>query len=95
LLPAESRTATGTASLALGAQGVWLGTVWLTTEEHRLNRHILEKLLKAGSADTVLTRSHSGKTCRVVRSAWSEDWDAEGAGCSRCYRTFSSANLTG
>jgi NAD(P)H-dependent flavin oxidoreductase YrpB (nitropropane dioxygenase family) len=67
------------ASLALGAQGVWLGTVWLTTEEHRLNRKLLAKLLKAGSADTVLTRSHSGKTCRVVRTAWSEEWDAEGA----------------
>ena len=67
------------ASLALGAQGVWLGTVWLTTEEHRLNRHILEKLLRAGSADTVLTRSHSGKTCRVLRSSWSEEWEAEGA----------------
>jgi NAD(P)H-dependent flavin oxidoreductase YrpB (nitropropane dioxygenase family) len=67
------------ASLAMGAQGVWLGTVWLATEEHRLNRHILAKLLKAGSADTVLTRSHSGKTCRVVRTAWSEEWDAEGA----------------
>jgi NAD(P)H-dependent flavin oxidoreductase YrpB (nitropropane dioxygenase family) len=67
------------ASLALGAQGVWLGTVWLTTEEHRLNTHILKKLLAAGSADTVLTRSHSGKPCRVVRTAWSEEWDAEGA----------------
>jgi NAD(P)H-dependent flavin oxidoreductase YrpB (nitropropane dioxygenase family) len=67
------------ASLAMGAQGVWLGTVWLTTEEHRLNRKILEKLLKAGSADTVLTRSDSGKTCRVVRTAWSEEWGAEGA----------------
>jgi NAD(P)H-dependent flavin oxidoreductase YrpB (nitropropane dioxygenase family) len=67
------------ASLALGAQGVWLGTVWLATEEHRLNKHILEKLLKAGSLDTVLTRSHSGKTCRVVRTAWSEEWEAEDA----------------
>jgi NAD(P)H-dependent flavin oxidoreductase YrpB (nitropropane dioxygenase family) len=67
------------ASLALGAQGVWLGTVWLATEEHRMNRHILAKLLKAGSLDTVLTRSHSGKTCRVLRTAWSEEWDAEGA----------------
>ncbi len=67
------------ASLALGAQGVWLGTVWLATEEHQLNEHVLEKLLKAGSLDTVLTRSHSGKTCRVIRTAWSEEWDAEGA----------------
>jgi len=67
------------ASLALGAQGVWLGTVWLTTEEHRVNKLILEKLLKAGSLDTVLTRSHSGKTCRMIRTAWSDEWDAEGA----------------
>ena len=67
------------ASLALGAQGVWLGTVWLTTEEHRLNKIIQDKLLKAESADTVLSRSHSGKTCRVIRTAWSEEWDAEGA----------------
>jgi len=67
------------ASLAMGAQGVWLGTVWLATEEHGLNRHILEKLLRAGSADTVLTRSHSGKTCRVLRTSWSEEWAAEGA----------------
>lgn len=67
------------ASLALGAQGVWLGTVWLATEEHRLNRHILAKLFRAGSADTVLTRSHSGKTCRVLRTAWSEEWEAESA----------------
>jgi NAD(P)H-dependent flavin oxidoreductase YrpB (nitropropane dioxygenase family) len=67
------------ASLAMGAQGVWLGTVWLTTEEHRLNRIIVDKILKAGSLDTVLTRSHSGKSCRVIRTAWSEEWDAEGA----------------
>lgn len=67
------------ASLALGAQGVWLGTVWLATEEHRLNRHVLAKLLKAGSLDTVLTRSHSGKSCRVLRTAWSDEWEAEGA----------------
>ena len=67
------------ASLLLGAQGVWLGTVWLATEEHRLNRRILAKLLKAGSADTVLTRSHSGKSCRVLRSAWTDEWEAEGA----------------
>ncbi len=66
------------ASLALGAQGVWLGTVWLTTKEHRLNKIILDKLLKAGSMDTVVTRSHSGKSCRTLKTAWSEEWDTEG-----------------
>jgi NAD(P)H-dependent flavin oxidoreductase YrpB (nitropropane dioxygenase family) len=67
------------ASLALGAQGVWLGTVWLATREHRLNDIILRKVLTAGSTDTVISRSHSGKTARMLRSAWSEEWDAEDA----------------
>jgi NAD(P)H-dependent flavin oxidoreductase YrpB (nitropropane dioxygenase family) len=67
------------ASLALGAQGVWLGTVWLATEEHRLNKILLDKIFKAGSADTVISRSHSGKPCRMIRTAWSDEWDEEGA----------------
>jgi hypothetical protein len=33
----------------------------------------------AGSEDTVITRAHSGKPCRVVRSAWSDAWAAPGA----------------
>lgn len=67
------------AALALGAQGVWLGTVWLATAEHRVHPRILEKLLRAGSTDTVITRSHSGKPCRVLRGAWTEEWEAEDA----------------
>lgn len=67
------------ASLAMGAQGVWLGTVWLTTEEHRTNKILLDKIIKAGSADTVISRSHSGKTARIIRTAWSDEWEAEGA----------------
>lgn len=67
------------ASLALGAQGVWLGTVWLATQEHRLNKVLLDKLLKAGSADTIISRSHSGKPCRMIRTAWSDEWETEGA----------------
>ncbi|MBU2548638.1 MAG: nitronate monooxygenase [Proteobacteria bacterium] len=67
------------ASLALGAQGVWLGTVWLATEEHRLSGKLLAKILKAGSADTLISRCHSGKPARMIRTAWSDEWEAEGA----------------
>ncbi|MBW2284689.1 MAG: nitronate monooxygenase [Deltaproteobacteria bacterium] len=67
------------ASLAMGAQGVWLGTVWLITEEHRLSNILLNKIFKAGSADTIISRSHSGKTARLIRTAWSDEWEAEGA----------------
>lgn len=67
------------AALAMGAQGVWLGTVWLTTEEHALDPILVEKLLQAGSEDTVISRADSGKTLRQIRSAWSDEWAAEDA----------------
>lgn len=69
------------AALALGAQGVWAGTIWLTTEEHTAHMApaLVDKLLAAGSADTVITRSNSGKTFRQIRTAWSDEWAAEGA----------------
>ena len=37
------------------------------------------KLIEAGSGDTVITRSESGKTFRQVRTAWSQEWEAEDA----------------
>jgi NAD(P)H-dependent flavin oxidoreductase YrpB (nitropropane dioxygenase family) len=67
------------AALALGAQGAWLGTAWLGSLENRTHPMLLEKLLAAGSDDTVVTRAHSGKPCRVVRSAWSDEWSAPDA----------------
>ena len=62
------------AALAMGAEGVWMGTAWLTTEEHKIPDLLLQKLLKAGSDDTVISRADSGKTLRQIRSAWSEEW---------------------
>lgn len=69
------------ASLALGAQGVWAGTIWLTTSEHTAHMApaLVDKLLAASSADTVITRSNSGKTFRQIRTAWSDEWDAADA----------------
>ncbi len=69
------------ASLALGAQGVWTGTIWLTSTEHAAHMQpaLVDKLLAATSADTVVTRSESGKTFRQIRSAWSDEWDAADA----------------
>jgi NAD(P)H-dependent flavin oxidoreductase YrpB (nitropropane dioxygenase family) len=67
------------AALALGAQGVWMGTAWLATREHQLDEIILRKLFAAASEDTVVTRSHSGKPARVLKTSWSDEWDASGA----------------
>lgn len=69
------------AALTMGAQGVWLGTAWLFSSEHQAHMHPVNtrKLIEAGSGDTVITRSESGKTFRQVRTAWSQAWEAEGA----------------
>lgn len=67
------------AAFALGAQGAWLGTAWLATREYDTPPVLLKKILAARSEDTVITRAHSGKPCRVLRSGWSDEWDAEGA----------------
>jgi len=64
-----------TAALALGAQGVWCGSVWLTTEEAETHPVVKEKFLKATSSDTVRSRSQTGKPARQLRSAWTDAWD--------------------
>ncbi len=64
-----------TAALALGAQGVWLGSVWLTTEEAETHPVVREKFLKATSRDTIRSRSLTGKPARQLRSAWTEAWE--------------------
>jgi NAD(P)H-dependent flavin oxidoreductase YrpB (nitropropane dioxygenase family) len=63
------------AALALGAEGVWCGSVWLTTEEAETPPVVKEKFLQATSADTVRSRSLTGKPARMLRSAWTDEWE--------------------
>jgi NAD(P)H-dependent flavin oxidoreductase YrpB (nitropropane dioxygenase family) len=63
------------AALALGAQGVWAGSLWLTVEEADLPPAQKQQLLDAGSRDTVRSRSFTGKPCRMLRSEWTEAWE--------------------
>lgn len=64
------------AALALGADGVWCGSVWLSSEEDITPRWIKEKFLAATSSDTVRSRARTGKPARQLRSPWHEAWDA-------------------
>ncbi|MDX2381746.1 MAG: nitronate monooxygenase [Acidimicrobiia bacterium] len=63
------------AAMALGAQGVWCGSVWLTTEEAETHPVVKEKFLAASSADTIRSRSLTGKHARMLKSSWTEEWD--------------------
>ncbi|MET7700774.1 nitronate monooxygenase family protein [Streptomyces sp. NPDC005485] len=64
------------AALSLGAQGVWLGSIWLTTTEADMHsRALTQKLLAAGSGDTVRSRALTGKPARQLRTEWTDAWD--------------------
>jgi NAD(P)H-dependent flavin oxidoreductase YrpB (nitropropane dioxygenase family) len=67
------------AAMALGAQGVWTGSIWLTVAEADTSKEALENLLEASSRDTVRSRSMTGKPARQLRTAWTEAWEREGA----------------
>jgi NAD(P)H-dependent flavin oxidoreductase YrpB (nitropropane dioxygenase family) len=67
------------AALALGAEGVWCGSVWLTTHEAETFPAVKEKFLAAASDDTRRSRSLTGKPARMLRTAWTDAWEAPGA----------------
>jgi NAD(P)H-dependent flavin oxidoreductase YrpB (nitropropane dioxygenase family) len=70
------------AALALGAQGVWMGSAWLTTAEYTAGlaaSATQRALLAATSADTVRSRIYSGKPARLLKTRWTQAWAAPDA----------------
>ena len=65
------------AAMALGASGVWTGSVWLTVREADTSPLVKEKLFGARSKDAVRSRSLSGKPARLLRTAWTEAWERD------------------
>jgi enoyl-[acyl-carrier protein] reductase II len=63
------------AALALGAQGVWMGTRFIASVEARAGRGYKERIVNAGSADTKITRCYSGKPMRVIGNPYVDDWE--------------------
>jgi NAD(P)H-dependent flavin oxidoreductase YrpB (nitropropane dioxygenase family) len=67
------------AAMAMGAEGAWCGSVWLTTVEAETSEVVKEKMLAASSSDTVRSRSRTGKHSRQLRSPWTDAWEEPGA----------------
>ena len=67
------------AALALGAQGVWCGTLWLGTRESELDPFEKEVLFATRTEDAVRRRARTGKPVRMIKSALSEAWEQPGA----------------
>ena len=64
------------AALALGAQGVWMGTRFIASHEAHAGDLYRQAVVEAADEDTVRTRSYSGKPMRVRKNAWVEDWES-------------------
>ena len=63
------------ACMAMGAAGVWTGSVWLATTESETSEIFREKMIEASSRDAVRVKSRTGKPARQLRSAWTEAWE--------------------
>lgn len=64
------------ACMAMGAAGVWTGSVWLTTSESDVPPILREKMLAATARDTIRSKCRTGKFSRQLKSAWTEAWEA-------------------
>jgi NAD(P)H-dependent flavin oxidoreductase YrpB (nitropropane dioxygenase family) len=62
------------ACLALGAKGVWTGSIWLTVTEAATTEEERAELIAATASDTVRSKSMTGKPIRQLRSAWTDAW---------------------
>ena len=65
------------AAIALGAQGAWTGSIWLTVTESETQPWVIENLLAAGFTDTVRSRAMTGKPARQLRTDWTNAWDSD------------------
>ncbi|MEV4071295.1 NAD(P)H-dependent flavin oxidoreductase [Nonomuraea fuscirosea] len=65
------------AGMALGADGVWTGSLWLTVEEADTPEMAKRRILSATSRDTVRSRSWTGKPARLLKNEWTQAWESE------------------
>ena len=65
------------AAMAMGAQGVWMGSRWLISNEAQAEPAQRESYKAATSEDTVRSRSFTGKTARMLKNEWTEAWERE------------------
>ncbi len=64
------------AALALGAQGVWMGTRFIASAEAHAGQPYRQAILDAADEDTVRTRCYSGKPMRVRKNPYVDDWES-------------------
>jgi len=62
------------AALALGACGIWVGTRFVASKEAFSHLNYKNKIVESNEEGTVVTKAFTGKTCRVIRNKYADDW---------------------
>ncbi|MBI5628255.1 MAG: nitronate monooxygenase, partial [Candidatus Rokubacteria bacterium] len=65
------------AALALGAQGIWMGTRFIASTEARAHELYKARILDIDETGTVVTRAYSGKTMRAIRTRYTDEWETK------------------
>lgn len=60
------------AAMMLGAEGAWIGTAFLATDEAGIEDFQKEVIVESGDGDTLVSRTVTGKPARIIRNRWSE-----------------------
>jgi nitronate monooxygenase len=58
----------------LGAEGAWVGTAFLATEEAGIEDFQKQAIAEGGDGDTVVSRSITGKPARMIANKWASAW---------------------
>jgi NAD(P)H-dependent flavin oxidoreductase YrpB (nitropropane dioxygenase family) len=83
------------AALSLGAEGVWVGTAFIATEEADEYDFNKQKLIDANDEGTRVTRVYTGKTMRGIQNELIKRWDEAGLqALPMPLQTFLMAELT-
>ncbi len=62
------------AALALGADGVWMGSRFVASVEAFAHANYKNKIVEIDEEGTTITRCHSGKPCRLIRNKFTDSW---------------------
>ena len=63
------------AALALGAQGVVIGTRFIASQESQAAQGYRQAIIEAHDDDTMRTRAYTGKTARTIKTEYAKEWE--------------------
>lgn len=66
------------AAMMLGAEGAWIGTAFLVSEEAGIQPFQKEAIVEGTDESTTVSRSVTGKPARLIKNKWTEAWTHNG-----------------